>query len=45
VAQQAGVLYDSVRRVLKKHLNLRPYKITSVRELKDWDNVKSLEYC
>jgi hypothetical protein len=44
LAQQTGVSYGSSRRVLKKHLQLIPYKVTSVHELKESD-IKRAEYC
>jgi hypothetical protein len=31
--------------VLKKHLHLHPYRISSVHELKERDSVKGVEYC
>jgi hypothetical protein len=35
----------ATHRVLKKHLHLHPYKITSVHQLKERDNVMHVEYC
>jgi hypothetical protein len=40
-----GVSYGSTCEVLKKHLHLHPYKMTSVHEFKESDNVKRVEYC
>jgi hypothetical protein len=35
----------AARTVLKKHLQLRPYKITSLHELKESGSVKHVQYC
>jgi hypothetical protein len=45
LAQQTGVSYGSTRTVLKKHLHLHLYKITSVHELKEKASIKCVEYC
>jgi hypothetical protein len=39
-----GVSYGITHRVLKKHLLLHPYKITSVHKLKERD-VRWVKYC
>jgi hypothetical protein len=41
--QQTGIQFGSTCRVLKKHLHLHPYKITSGHELKEMD-IKHVEY-
>jgi hypothetical protein len=45
LAQQMGVSYGTTCTVLKKHLHLRPCKVTSVHGLKERDTVKRVEYC
>jgi hypothetical protein len=41
LAEEMGVSYGSICIVLKKHLHLHPYKMTTVHELKERD-VKQL---
>jgi len=45
LSQQVAISCGWTRKVLKKHLKLQPYKITSVHELKEYDNFKHMQYC
>jgi hypothetical protein len=40
-----GLSYACARRVLKKHLCLHPFKITSMHDLKEGGSIRCVEYC